>query len=606
MAGGRENLRSTDQWIEEISKVKLPVGLTTAQDASLVIADRGSSASDLSDVIKKDAMMSARLLRIANSSLHRARAGNTETIEQAVVNLGYENISTLTNTVAVVETLLKDSRGEFVKREMAHAFHAAAQAQALAEFKAEGKSGEVYSAALLYRIGRIAFWSLPESLTAEMQLGLLDDPEAAPQSIEQKVLGFDLHKLTTALCDTWNLGGVLKKALIDPKSKTNSMTASIVTGHEIADSVEKVNGAKSFSLIVSQVSKILGVSDKEAKAFINKNTEDAIRNTKAYGASGVAKYIPKPGDTATGIAESDTKPTVSEATISEATQDSPLHTISASSEIDGDAVDMLILGAEQEEEERQEQERLESEREEEERLEKERLEQEHQERERLEKEHREELERLQEERRQEQERLERERLEQERAREEAEREAEQIRSQAHDYNYNAQVDSLRSLSELIDTKPAASDFLAKVLESIHQGVGLDRSVLAMLNKRNHTVKAVYAMGEDYKSLTEQFVFDVNLDNGDETLFKRQVAIGKPLFIPAEIPDELAGLLPESILDITGRQGFFSAPIMIFNACIGLYYGDRSISGREMDDLSYNDFKHFVEKANEGLLKLRRA
>lgn len=592
-------LETIDDWVAEIDKLRLPVVARTAQSASKVISDDDSSASDLTEVIMRDPSMSARLLRIANSTLHRTRLGTTEDINRAVVNLGYDNIRALTNSLVLVEGLLKDDSKDIVLKEMAHGFHAAAQAKSLMERQSPKKSGEVFVAALLYRLGKLAFWCLPEKYTYGLKQALAENPHEKPDRIEQRVLGFTLHELTLALADFWDLGSTLKDALAFENSDDPAVVY-IVLGHDIADSLEKNAGFKSLPFLVESVSKNLKISEEKVESFILENRDMAADNARAYGAGRVAKHIPtgniferenqdptEVGDgivlrkakdnlsaiednssalTSLGAAEKENADNLQEE-LQQSNADTQTVTSEEHKQVDLKDVSVVVLATDEEEIKTQ-QEPKENE-----------------------------ISRFAQ-------ATSRETQEEEKQKRSAKARHQYLKANSFEPDQNKVAGFLRKLPNFIDSKPDMDAFLIATLECVHEGLGMDRTLFAMLTTDKKRLVARQALGKQHDLLAGQFSFLTKPKKGKESLFSRQLVIGQPLMIPADPPAQLLPLLPEYLLEVTGIHGFFSAPIIVNKKPIGMFYCDRSTSGREMDQQAYDSFKHLAEKTNEGLDKLR--
>jgi len=481
--GRPENL---EDWVRKLNDLRMPVVARTVQEISKIVSDRNSSAAQLSRIVMSDASMSARVLRIANSSFHRTGGGSICTVSRAVVKLGFETIRSITRSVSVIEALLKGERRERVLKEMAHAFHAASQAQSLAEKSNPESAEDVFVAALLYRIGNMGFWCLPGDMTKKLESALEENPTADPAEIEKKVLGFTLHKLTTKLSDEWALGETLKSALQNTDDP-DLITAHITLGHQVADAVENGWDSESVAELSKEISEKFLISPEGVQSMIDHNMGLAVDNAMAYGASEVADMIPLPKSRLRNHDGADGEGSRGE-----------------------------------------------------------------------------------------------------------------TEAQYFEPDPKLQLEFLRELATVVEEKPDINDLLDMILEGIHRGIGMDRTLFALLTPDKKYLKAKHALGQGQDQLMKQFVFAMQPELGQEVLFSRQLKIQHALLIPSDPPEQLLPLLQDSLLDITGRRGFYSAPIIVNNYSIGLFYADRLPSGRELDQESYDSFKHFAQQAGLGL------
>lgn len=84
------------------NKVYLPTLPTLALEALLVINDADSSAADLEKIISKDAALTARLIRYANSPLYRGVHAVTS-IKLAITRIGFQRVKNAVYAVSMKE-----------------------------------------------------------------------------------------------------------------------------------------------------------------------------------------------------------------------------------------------------------------------------------------------------------------------------------------------------------------------------------------------------------------------------------------------------------------------------------------------------------------------
>ena len=96
-----------EQWRGNLNASGLPVFSRTVREIRNVSTSRRSSAQDLSDVIGHDASMAARVIQIANSPLFNLQNRDIDTINAAVVLVGFDAVRDLVISVSVIEEMLK-------------------------------------------------------------------------------------------------------------------------------------------------------------------------------------------------------------------------------------------------------------------------------------------------------------------------------------------------------------------------------------------------------------------------------------------------------------------------------------------------------------------
>ncbi|MFO7603395.1 MAG: HDOD domain-containing protein [Gammaproteobacteria bacterium] len=157
-----------------------------------------------------------------------------------------------------------------------------------------------------------------------------------------------------------------------------------------------------------------------------------------------------------------------------------------------------------------------------------------------------------------------------------------------------QLNILRDLSSLLETKPNLNLVLELILEGIHRGIGMDRALLALLNREKNQIHAKYVVGMDYNQLKEKFAFpiEVSLPN----IFALCLQQKKPLWVKDVRAAEFDSHMTPHIKSTLNAPQFFLAPIIIHQKPIGLFYADRQPSRRDLDAPAFESFKHFAQQA----------
>lgn len=144
----REDLRS--------NKIYLPTLPALALEALLVINDIDSSATDLQKVISRDASLTARLIRYANSPLYRG-LNKITTIKPAITRIGFQRVKNAVYAVSMKE-VFRTSIKEIERRMDAlwsHSVKVGAQAAMLAKGQPGLDADLALVAGLVHDIGHI-------------------------------------------------------------------------------------------------------------------------------------------------------------------------------------------------------------------------------------------------------------------------------------------------------------------------------------------------------------------------------------------------------------------------------------------------------------------
>jgi putative nucleotidyltransferase with HDIG domain len=170
-----------------------------------VINNPQSSARDLSAVITDDQVLTARLLRLVNSSFYGFPV-RIATVTAAIVLLGFDAIRHLLLTTSVFDLFAAPDRQQQAVCEALwdHSLGCAVAAKNIGSFVRHEKVEELFVCGLLHDIGKIVemthmkeAYARVTALTAERNLSMAEAEEA--------VLGYTHTQIGHFLAERWNL-----------------------------------------------------------------------------------------------------------------------------------------------------------------------------------------------------------------------------------------------------------------------------------------------------------------------------------------------------------------------------------------------------------------
>jgi HD-like signal output (HDOD) protein len=282
-------------WVLKLGESGMPVFAHTARDISEVSDNRESSAAELARVVLQDAAMTAKLLRVANSSVFNPMGRSISTVSRAVVVLGFQEVRSICLSIAVVESMLKGRQKQRVIEEMARSFHAAVQARSFARKRGDKSPEEVFIATLLYRLGDMAFWAFAGASAEDLDTALRQRPGETPLKVQQDVLGFALRDLTLSLSREWKLGELLEQSL-EGRSDKNPRTSNVALGCELAVAAEKGWQSPEVKKLLERIAENLYLPVEEVSELVKANAAEAADTASFYGAGVAGDLIPAPGD----------------------------------------------------------------------------------------------------------------------------------------------------------------------------------------------------------------------------------------------------------------------------------------------------------------------
>lgn len=280
-------------WVSLLGDSGMPVFAHTAGDISKVSDSEESSAAELARVVLKDAAMTAKLLRVANSPIFNPIGKSISTVSRAVVQLGFQEVRSICLSIAIVESILKgkQKQKQHVIEEMARAFHAAVQARSFARKRKDSSPEEVFIATLLFRLGDMAFWAFAGEAGEALDHELRQRSDEAPDKVQRDVLGFPLRELTLGLTREWKLGALLEESL-EGKQDKNPRAGNVDLGYQLADASAKGWKEPGVTRLIGRIAENLYLPAEEIRSLVQENAREAAETAAFYGADQASKLIP--------------------------------------------------------------------------------------------------------------------------------------------------------------------------------------------------------------------------------------------------------------------------------------------------------------------------
>ncbi|MBN1522765.1 MAG: HDOD domain-containing protein, partial [Candidatus Aureabacteria bacterium] len=179
-----------------------------------VIEDRRTAAKDLAEVISKDPAMTAKVLKLVNSSFF-GFSSKISMVSRAVVVLGFNTIKNLALGISVFKTAKSMESGKTgldMERFWEHSLAVAAGARLIARLTRYKLPEEAFVAGLLHDIGKIIFNQyMPEEFTKAIEMSLKENIHL--EKAEMHFIGADHEVAGDYLADRWKLPYAIRKAI---------------------------------------------------------------------------------------------------------------------------------------------------------------------------------------------------------------------------------------------------------------------------------------------------------------------------------------------------------------------------------------------------------
>lgn len=199
----------------------------TVQTISRLDDEDDGGGKELTSAILRDAALTSKLLRLANSSARGGR--NVSTIDQAIIILGLNTVRSVALSLSLLDSLSKKPQSNQLQAEIVAAYFCGTFAHEITRLNAPRYNvQEAQVCGLMQNLGRMmAVYYLYEDIEAGRKLQAeknLTEEEAVVQ-----VLGMRFEDIGAGIAQHWNLPDVLQKSMAPevgkapPRAAANSL-----------------------------------------------------------------------------------------------------------------------------------------------------------------------------------------------------------------------------------------------------------------------------------------------------------------------------------------------------------------------------------------------
>lgn len=205
-----------DETIERVEKYAASKTLAgvVAEIISLAGSPRAGMA-DLVGLLKRDAVICARVMQVANTAAFATEKPSVSTIEEAVRNIGLAGVRNIATSVGFFEALPPDAADGFnVIRCWQHSFAAAAVMERLAPASATFTAGMAYLVGLCHDLGEIV---LRQCLSAEYAAAV-DEAARTGRPLQQTLsaaFGVPWRQLTELVLNRFGLPTAIAAPILE-------------------------------------------------------------------------------------------------------------------------------------------------------------------------------------------------------------------------------------------------------------------------------------------------------------------------------------------------------------------------------------------------------
>jgi HD-like signal output (HDOD) protein len=267
----------------------LPIFSATVNRIRQISSSREADAMALAMAVMKDANLSAKLLKIANTPHYNRGHGNISVVSRAVVLIGFERIQNLSMTLKLIETFSADEPGTGIDNLLVSAFLNAAMAREIAIRSGAMDIEESYICGLLYRLGEIVIaYTLPERY--RKMLALRARGKERWESIQLQELGGHFSDIGQDLTQSWGFPKNVVQAMdamsaeqLKPSHRLNHMLAA--GSHDLLELIYYRDTGREldYSKRMRQLCECTGLSQEDVESAISDSFRQVCDLSIEYG-----------------------------------------------------------------------------------------------------------------------------------------------------------------------------------------------------------------------------------------------------------------------------------------------------------------------------------
>ena len=283
-------LRGLTAWMRTLADQDMPTLHSVVREICELSEDDECRTDDLTKIILRDANLTSKVLKIANSIHYNRSFMPIKTVSRGIVQLGFDNLKNITLASSLIDSFLKGKPKALLIESLAKSFHAAVQARALVPYLTGEHKEQVFIAALLRNIGELALLSTgreaAEKFVSERNL----DPEHEA-TISREHLGVDINQINRGLIKEWSLGELVRESSED-NARPTTMACAVNIGNDLSKYIHKGIHSPQMEKIYLQMAALCDITPVAAKKQVIQMAEEAAVIAKSYGVEVLLQALP--------------------------------------------------------------------------------------------------------------------------------------------------------------------------------------------------------------------------------------------------------------------------------------------------------------------------
>lgn len=525
----QETMKQITARIERLGD--LPVFSASVNHIHRVSSDPDSDAMHLANEVLKDANLSTKLLRLANSPYFNRGSGKINVISRAIILLGFDTVKNLTLTLKLIENFQHENPAIDMSKLLVRAYIAAGFVRDMAMKCGIADAEETYTCTLLHNLGEIitAYFLSDryleiQTLNREGDLGATDN--------ERAVLGLTVSDVGKEIATSWKFAPRIVSTMegelpvihgqVTKPLELNQALAAIASKVVASLYTDYASKGASQQELMADLAKASGLSVKQVEGSLTNSFKMSCELANEYG---LDKRKMMPAVVETGDEARD-KTARQFAFFVSATRDQ------VSKNPDGNP---LVIDADAS------------------------------------------------------------------ADTVATDEPDAKGAAKAEINAQLQLQYIQEITSLITDSAKLNNVLVKVLEGIHEAIGLNRVLLCLLSLDRSQYIGRIAVGHDNELLKEYFNFPLK---SESDIFARIISEGSEITVQDSSEPQWKNMLPPDFESKIAAKSFVASSLRSGPKPIGFIYADRGKGGKGISTDQHRGFIQFVAQARLALQTCR--
>jgi len=276
----------------------LPIFSASVARIQSVGSDPDSNAMGLAVEVLKDANLTTKILKLANSTYYSRGRSKLSTLSRAIVLLGFDMIKSTVLTMKLIDSFKTCEGNGEVENLLVRSYMSAALTRQLAEVSGIKKPEETYICGLLHKLGQIVLHATMPEKYEKVQKTAEKDSISFDQA-GKKILPMSVYQIGQAVAEHWEFPkstlvsmqprhGQFSKNLKNNSEQFNSAVSALTAEMMELLYLDNPGHQTDFTGICQELGKVCGVSQEQITQSLVNAFNQSIDLAENYGLNKVA------------------------------------------------------------------------------------------------------------------------------------------------------------------------------------------------------------------------------------------------------------------------------------------------------------------------------